>query len=124
MAKKKDVLVSVESIVADVLDHRERTFDVVAHELAEAQGQYDDVEKESKLVAKDYSRRLTVLSSQTSELAAEYRKLERREEFDYDEGVVRVFNGRTGELIETRPLADVELQKPLDLPADHCSAAR
>ena len=115
MSKKK--FESAAEAIVDVLEHRERTFDLVAHELAEAQGQYDDLDKEAKLVAKDYSKRLTVLSHQTSELAAEYRRLERREEFDYTEGVVRVYNGRTGELIETRPLAADEQQKPLDLPS-------
>jgi hypothetical protein len=98
----------------EVVPATPRTFDDVAHDMAKVQGQLDELEGEKAVVMKDYGKRIGVLESKVSQLAAEYRALERREEFDYTEGVCRVYCGHTGALLETRPIADSERQMTLD----------
>ena len=87
--------------------------------MAEAQADLDTLEAAKAAIVKDYGKRIGTAAGRVSELAAEYRQAERREEIDYDLGVVNVYSNRTGELLATRPLADSERQQVL--PLDHPS---
>lgn len=94
-----------------------RSLDDIGHEMAEAQAELDDLEHTKTAIVKDYGKRIGIAAGRVSQLAAEYRQAERREEIDYAEGVVNVYSNRTGELLATRPLADSERQ--VILPLDH-----
>ena len=93
-----------------------RDLDAIAHEMAAAQKELDALQAEKTCVMKDYGRRINGLESRVSELASEYRTAEQRVEYDYDLGVANIYSTRTGELLETRPLAPCESQLALNLP--------
>jgi hypothetical protein len=106
-----------EPIAPPVMPTSGRSLDEIGHEMADAQAQLDDLEAAKAAVVKDYGKRIGIVGARVSQLAAEYRQAERREEIDYSEGVVNVFSIRTGELLASRPLADSERQ--VILPLDH-----
>lgn len=108
---------AVEPIAPPVMPTSGRSLDEIGHEMADAQAQLDDLEAAKAAVVKDYGKRIGIVGARVSQLAAEYRQAERREEIDYSEGVVNVFSIRTGELLASRPLADSERQ--VILPLDH-----
>jgi len=82
-----------------------RSLDDIGHEMAEAQAELDDLEHAKAAIVKNYGKRIGIAAGRVSQLAAEYRQAERREEIDYAEGVVNVYSNRTRDLLATRPLA-------------------
>ena len=93
-------------------------------ELAEMADQIDDIilerttkDAELKSISTKYRDEIRVLLARESYVSAERRKAREKEEFDYEIGVVNVFDRRTGKLIRSRPLALEESQQTL--PLDH-----
>jgi hypothetical protein len=92
----------------------------VVRQRDEKQAEADAAANAAKATAAKYKKEIGNLDAKISDMATLHRRAYIREEYDYDAGIVRFLDRRTGVEIEpSRPLGDKERQT--ELPFDHPS---